>query len=71
MFVSFMWKIFLLVAFCNSVDYFCTTHFQRKKERKKITEVESKPTFVYWKEGRLKSVGRPILYYVCIICVCS
>jgi hypothetical protein len=33
-----MWKIFLLVALCNSVAYFCTTHFQRKKE--KITERE-------------------------------
>jgi len=29
-----MWKMFLLVALCNSVAYFCTTYFQRKKERK-------------------------------------
>ena len=64
-----MWKMFLLVALCNSVAYFCTTYFQRKKERK--SEGESKPTFVYWKEGGLKSVGRPLLYYICIIGVCS
>jgi hypothetical protein len=48
-------------------------HTLSRKERKKENnrEGESKPAFVYWKEGGLKSVGRPLLYCIGIIGACS
>jgi len=48
------------------------TSKERKKRKENNREGESKPAFVYWKEGGIKSVGRPLLccvYYWCVFLV--